>query len=218
MKLFFFLFLTLHVICLSQDSTTVVDSLQIPQPIESVVLLPQPKTHGQLLPKNISFGEQLMWGENGLLRTVGIALPLTPAVRKHELDIRRTMLTAHQIGGFVTLGLMATTSYFGQRIIGGRKDLKDTHESFVGATVLSYGATGLLSVFSPPPVIRRDENSTTTLHKTLAWIHFAGILITPILAESVKNSGNPAQAQRMHQISGYITTAALATSLIVITF
>jgi hypothetical protein len=172
----------------------------------------------RLLPENISFIEKGLWGENGILRTTGIAAPLSPESRKRELSLRRTMLVAHQIGGFVTLGLMITTVYYGQKTLNGNYNNLNTHKSFVKATIASYSLTGLLAIFSPPPMIRRDELSTITLHKTLAWVHFTGIVLTPILGTILFHHPTDSQLAHFHQISGYTTTAALAASLIVITF
>jgi hypothetical protein len=174
----------------------------------------------KLLPDRISFMEKAMWGEDGFFRNIGIASPLTPEVRKHELDVRRTMLTAHQIGGFVTLASMVTTVYFGQKYLnnGDRNDL-DMHQTFIPITIVCYAATGLLSVLSPPPLIRRDETSTTTIHKTLAWVHFAGMILTPILGAAISKHGASYYDQaRFHQIAAYITTAVFAASMIIITF
>jgi hypothetical protein len=171
-----------------------------------------------LLPEKISFMEKALWGENGLFRTMGIAAPLTPESRKSELSLRRTMLVAHQIGGFVTLGSMITAVYFGQKIIDGDRGYVTNHQIFVTTTIISYSATGLLAVLSPPPMIRRDEASTTTLHKTLAWVHFTGMVLTPILGSMISRRATDSQVAHFHQISAYTTTAALAASLLVITF
>jgi hypothetical protein len=181
---------------------------------DSLPLMMKPR----LLPEKISFMEKGLWGENGLLRTTGIAAPLTPESRKSELSLRRTMLVAHQIGGFVTLGSMITAVYFGQKIIDGNRGYTTNHQIFVTTTIISYSATGLLAVLSPPPMIRRDEASTTTLHKALAWVHFTGMVLTPILGSMISRRATSSQVAHFHQISAYTTTAALAASLIVITF
>jgi uncharacterized membrane protein len=128
------------------------------------------------------------------------------------------MLVAHQIGGFVTLGSMITAAYFGQKLIDGNYGYRRNHKYAVTATIISYSATGLLAVLSPPPMIRRNEMSTTTIHKTLAWVHFAGMVLTPILGASIGRNATTSQKAHFHQVSAYITTAALAASLIVITF
>ena len=182
--------------------------------------IPSAPPRPRLLPVNISFFERAMWGESGFFRSTGIASPLTPEVRKSELSVRRTMLTMHQIGGFVTLALMGTTVYYGQRYLD-RADRTDRnmHQTFVAATIASYAATGLLAILSPPPVIRRDEISTTTIHKTLAWLHVAGMIITPILGASINRRGGSFNSQaHFHQVSAYITTAVFAASMIIITF
>jgi hypothetical protein len=190
----------------SDNLTFTADSVQTP-----------PKR--SLLPSNMSFVEKGLWGENGLVRSIGIASPLTPDVRKHELDVRRTMLTAHQIGGFVTLGLMISAVYTGQRYLnsGDRSDRR-VHDNLVGFTVGAYGLTAALSVLSPPPVIRRDEMSTTSIHKTLAWVHFLGMVVTPIIGATLRRSMNYDQMARFHQIAAYVSTAAMAASMIIITF
>jgi hypothetical protein len=96
--------------------------------------------------------------------------------------------------------------------------VKSQHSTFVVATIVSYGCTAALSIFSPPPLIRRDEVSTTTLHKTLAWVHFAGMIVTPILGSMIGRHQDYDQRARTHQIAAYITTGTLAVSMIVMTF
>ncbi|RPI05351.1 MAG: hypothetical protein EHM64_06835 [Ignavibacteriae bacterium] len=187
-----------------------------PLQLQDDSLPPIPKR--RLLPENMSFMEKDLWGEDGVFRTMGLAAPLTPESRKRELTLRRTMLTAHQIGGFVTLSSMIMAVYFGQQVIDGKYGYRRNHSLFVTTTIISYSATGLLAVLSPPPVIRRNEISTTTIHKTLAWVHFAGMVLTPILGMSIGRHATTSQIAHFHQASGYITTAALAASLLVVTF
>ena len=181
---------------------------------------PKPK----LLPDNMSLMERSLWGEGGIIRAIGFSSPLTPEVRKSELALRRTMLTIHQIGGFATLGLMVTAAYYGQRYLNlSRSHDRNLHQTFVTATIASYSLTALLAILSPPPLIRRDETSTTTIHKTLAWVHAAGMIVTPIIGTMIrKRSGrysyNDLSTARFHQVSAYITTGVFAASLIVITF
>ena len=179
----------------------------------------------RLQPENLGFFERNLWSENGLFRSMGIAAPLTPESRKSELSLRRTMLVAHETSGFVTLGLMLTTVVYGQKVINQINDkspslsLRRTHIGFADATIATYSLTALLSLLSPPPVIRRDEMSTLSYHRALAWIHVTGIIITPIIAALAKRRGASYESTlRIHQVSGYITTTAFAASMIVITF
>jgi hypothetical protein len=179
----------------------------------------------RLLPENLGFFERNLWTENGLFRSVGIASPLTPESRKSELKLRRTMLVAHEVSGFVTLGLMVTTVYYGQKVLNeyntiNYRPLLSKHTKFVDATIATYSITALLSLLSPPPVIRRDEISTVSIHRALAWVHVTGMIITPIIA-AIARKGRGAtdmSVLRIHQISGYITTSAFAASMIVMTF
>ena len=172
----------------------------------------------RLLPANMSFMEKGLWGENGVLRSIGLASPLTPEVRRSELGLRRTMLTIHQIGGFVTLASMVTAAYFGQKIIDGESGYRRNHQIAVATTIAAYSVTGLLAVLSPPPMIRRDEVNTITVHKTLAWVHFLGMVATPILGGMINRHADYYQRAHIHQVSAYITTAALAASMIIVTF
>jgi hypothetical protein len=173
----------------------------------------------RLLPENISFMEHGLWGESGLFRKIGIASPLSPETRKSEIGLRRTMLTAHQVGGFLTLGLMLGAAYTGQQIIDGRDQFRGAHQAFVASTIGSYSVTALLAVLSPPPLIRRNEVSTTTIHKTLAWVHFVGMVVTPILGAAISRRTSSYQDQaRIHQVSAYITTGTFAVSMIVLFF
>ncbi len=183
----------------------------------------------RLLPQDMSFMERGLWGENGILRSTGIASPLTPQSRKSELSLRRAMLTTHQIGGFLTVASMIATVYYGQKSLldpnsGQRSDpYRRPHQLFETTTIVLYSATGALAIFSPPPLIRRDEFSTVTVHKTLAWIHFIGMVVTPILGGTILKRGPIGRyvdlnQAKFHQISGYVTATALAASMIVVTF
>jgi hypothetical protein len=185
---------------------------------DSEFIAPKPK----LLPDKMSFAERGLWGEHGIMRSIGLASPLTPEARRSELQARRTMLTIHQIGGFTTLALMVATCYFGQQTLNGNKNDASKHNMFIALTIGSYSITGLLAVLAPPPMIRRDdETSTTTIHKTLAWFHFAGMIITPILGSLIGGNRHLSahiDKAHYHQYAGYITTAIFAASMIVVTF
>jgi len=173
----------------------------------------------RLLPPHMSVMENALWGENGLMRTTEIVGPLSPPERKYELSLRRTMLTTHQIGGFVTLGFMWSAVYFGQQIIDGHPEYRRNHQYAVTGTIITYSATGLLAILSPPPLIRRDEVSTTTIHKTLAWVHAAGMILTPILGGMIRHRRSTnTEIEHFHQFSGYITTAVFTASMITVTF
>ena len=184
-----------------------------------------------LLPENLSPLESVLWGEGGLMRTTGIA-PLTPQSRMTELKVRRAMLTAHQIGGYVTLGLLIPTIIQGQRDLQNWNDatsglrpfdrtINRSHKSLGEWTFISYMTTASLALFSPPPLIRRDDWDTVKWHKTLAWIHFTGMIALPILGSMAFHAKSVQEAKTLrtiHQVTGYTTAAAFSLSMIVLTF
>ncbi|HUL44246.1 MAG TPA: hypothetical protein VLY03_07810 [Bacteroidota bacterium] len=205
----------------------------VPEMNLSVVDSIQPPTHTiKLLPDHLSPMESFLWGEGGVLRSTGFA-PLTPPARKSELGVRRTMLTIHQIGGFVTMGLFIPTLIIGQRNLANwngseagqfplDRKLNNLHQTMGVITFISYMTTASFAIFSPPPLIRRDEWSTTSLHKTLAWFHFAGMVATPILGIlSARKSNTLSEAQNLrtaHQITAYATATIFSVALITMTF
>lgn len=197
-------------------SQLILDQISYDRDLALADSFPRP-TVRRLLPVNISFMEKTLWGENGFFRTTGLASPLTPESRASELKLRRGMLVAHQLGGFVTLGLMMSAAYTGQKIIDGNSGYRPYHQGFVAGTIATYSVTGLLALLSPPPMIRRDEFSTTTIHKTLAWVHVAGMIVTPILGSMIGRNSS-LKKEHVHQFAGYITTAVFAASMITVTF
>lgn len=178
-----------------------------------------------LLPAIMSPGEKLMWGKNGLMRKIG-AFPLTEESREREMSLRRTMLTVHEIGGFITLASMLTTVVYGQLTLNGHLSLGETHQAWATATIISYFTTASLSLLSPPPMVRRNEWNTVSIHKGLAFVHFTGMILTPLLADGIEMEERGSASQEkinrdkahIHQVSGYITTATFAAAMMVITF
>ena len=167
-----------------------------------------------LLPDVLGPGERLLWGPRGLMRSIG-AYPLDEESREKELVLRRALLTAHQVGGFLTLGSMLATAYCGQMIINGESGYAGAKETLVVTTIAGYFTTALLSLLSPPPAIRRPGWNSVSSHKALAWVHFTGMIITPVLGGMLEDDGD---VRTLHQVSGYATTAAFAGAMFVITF
>jgi hypothetical protein len=166
-----------------------------------------------LLPDIMSPGEKLLWGEHGWMRSLA-GLPLNEESREKEMGIRRTMLTLHQAGGYVTLASMLATAFCGQMIINGHESYEDYKSGLAWTTVGLYFTTAAFSLLSPPPIIRRSGFSSLTVHKTLAWVHFSGMLITPILGTFIEDEH---KVRIFHQTAGYVTTAAFAGAMISIT-
>lgn len=170
-----------------------------------------------LLPSRLGPMEHVFWGRHGLMRHLG--LPLTEENREKEISIRRGMLTAHQIGGFLTLASMAATAVTGQMIINedynASDEMYDRKRLLVTTTVVSYFVTAGLAMLTPPPAIRRDQWNSISWHKLLATVHFTGMIVTPLIGKQLKEDR---EKEVFHQTSGYVTLAALAGAMIVVTF
>jgi hypothetical protein len=188
---------------LAQDGTPA-DSGTVPPSVSAA----------NLLPSRLGPMERLLWGEHGAMRYLG--MPLTGENREKEIFLRRGLLTAHQVGGFLTLGVMTATAVTGQMMINDpERDLHERKELLVGATLFSYFTTALLAAVTPPPMHRRDQWSSISWHKLLATVHFTGMIVTPILGERIEGD---LDRQRLHQYAGYATLAAFTGAMIVVTF
>lgn len=167
-----------------------------------------------LLPAVLGPGERLLWGERGWMRSLA-GLPLNEESREKEMGIRRTLLTLHQVGGFATLAAMIATAYSGQMILDGHRGWEEPKEILAWTTVGLYFTTATLALLAPPPVIRRPGFNSVTLHKSLAWIHFTGMMVTPLLGMMIEDDRD---LKVYHQVAGYATTAVFAGAMLTVTF
>lgn len=178
-----------------------------------------------LLPHKMIFTQRVFWGPKGLLRVMNVA-PLTPEGRIKELEIRRTMLTAHQITGFITLA-----GYVAQGIVGAKLynaqgqdyiDTKRLHESLAAGINIAYASSALLSLTAPPKLVsERRGLSSIKLHKYLAVLHIAGMIATNILSGQIneqKSAESYQQVKNWHRVAAYTTFGAFAASIIVLRF
>ncbi len=172
-----------------------------------------------LLPHKMIFTQRIFWGPKGLLRVMKVA-PLTPEGRTKELKVRRTMLVAHQIGGFVTLagfvaqGLIGAKLYnaFGEDYI----KTKRLHQASATFINVSYATTLALSLTAPPPIIGAKRGfSSIKLHKYLAIVHLAGMITTNVLAGMIDEHYN---LKPYHRAAAYTTFGAYAASIIALKF
>lgn len=173
----------------------------------------------ELLPHKMIFTQRAFWGPKGLLRSMKIA-PLTPEGRTHELKVRRTMLIAHQIGGFVTLAGFIAQGIIGAKLYNAKGqdyvDTKKWHERSATFINVTYGTTLLLSLTAPPPVVGARKGFTTIkLHKYLAIVHLTGMVATNVLAHMIDEN---ASLKPYHRAAAYTTFGAYAASILAITF
>ncbi|SOD94956.1 hypothetical protein [Spirosoma fluviale] len=173
----------------------------------------------ELLPHKMIFTQRAFWGPKGLLRSMNVA-PLTPEGRAHELKVRRTMLIAHQIGGFVTLAGFIAQGIIGAKLYNAKGqdyvDTKKWHERSATFINVTYGTTLLLSLTAPPPVVGARKGFTSIkLHKYLAIVHLTGMVATNVLAGMIQDNSS---LKPYHRAAAYTTFGAYAASVLALTF
>lgn len=177
-------------------------------------LLKEQDTTTALLPKKMLLTQRVFWGEKGLLRPIS---PLTAVNREKELKLRRKMLVAHQILGFVTLGGMVGQGIVGASLYNNTSNhrLKDLHEGLAATVNITYSTTAVMSLFAPPPLINRDKKiSAIRLHKWLAIVHMSGMIATNMLADKASDP----KFKPYHRAAAYATFASFAAAVITIKF
>ena len=213
------LFLSLQV--KAQDTTyvqaiTAVNSTSATEwlagPIDSSYIQP-------LLPHKMLFTQRVFWGPNGLLRVMNVA-PLTAEGREKEQKVRRFMLIAHQVTGYVT-----AVGFVVQGILEAKLNnatgtdynrLYSAQQTAATITNIAYGTTALLSLTAPPKLLTDQKGvSRVRLHKYLAIIHLTGFVATNILARKVAQN---AELRPYHQAASVTTLAAFAPALIALKF
>lgn len=180
----------------------------------------------ELLPQKMLLTQRVLWGQKGLLRPIS---PLTSANREKELKLRRGMLVAHQVLGFVTLGGMVGQGIAGAQLYNALengnfnkvKKVGEFHENLAVAVNVTYSATAVMSLFTPPPLINRDKKlSAIRLHKWLAVVHMGGMIGTNILAQSLEDAQGDqyARLKKWHRAAAFTTFASYAAAVITIKF
>ena len=164
----------------------------------------------ELLPERIVFTQSLLWGKNGLLRKTGIS-PLNIENREKELKIRKTMLTVHQVIGYVTLASMVAQGIIGGKLYNGQDDLYKTHKTMGSIVNIGYFTGAGLSLFPPPPLINKKVRGLNSIkaHKMLATLHFTAMVATNYYKDKNKD---------YHKAAAYTAFASYATAVLVIKF
>jgi len=181
-------------------------------------LMKDQDTTTELLPKKMLLTQRVLWGQKGLMRPIS---PLTATNREKELKLRRGMLVAHQVLGFVTLGGMVGQGITGTQLYKGSGRVGDIHEGLAVAVNTTYSATAIMSLFTPPPLINRDKKlSAIRLHKWLAVVHMGGMIGTNILAQSLEDARGDqyTRLKKWHRAAAFTTFASYAAAVITIKF
>jgi hypothetical protein len=183
---------------ISLDELTTADSSEMP-----------------LLPEKMIITQRALWGYTGLMRNINY-FKLTPLSRQNELKIRRNMLVAHQVGGFVTLGGMIAQGIIGYKLYQGNTNLKDAHESLASFVNFSYFTTAALTLLAPPKMFNERRGfSSIKVHKALAIVHFSSMIATNILAAQLEGNNN---LRYYHKVAAISAFGSFAAAMIIIKF
>ncbi len=165
----------------------------------------------ELLPQKMIFTQSLLWGKKGLLRKTRIS-ELNLENRQKELRLRKSMLTAHQAIGYLTLASMIAQGIIGGKLYNGDESLRSTHNTMGKVVNIGYFTGAGLSLFSPPPLINKKKSKgfdSIKAHKILATIHFSAMVATNHYKHRDK---------KIHKASAYTAFASYATAVIVLKF
>ncbi len=147
------------------------------------------------------------------LQDLGITPSQTKGNAREQalLDRRSHMLKIHQRLGLITiapLGATLITSAFA----GGRqtsRTSRDLHAALGTATVGMYFTTAYFAIRAPK-IPGTKTRGPIRLHKSLAWIHGPGMVLTPILGEIA--FAQKSRGERVHGIASLHGPVAIATA------
>jgi len=159
-----------------------------------------------LLPDKMIITQRLLWGDNGLLRKLGIA-KLNIENREEELILREKMLKTHQILGYVTFAGMIAQGIIGGKLYNGDYSLYETHKTLGKVVSATYFTGAGLSIFSPPPLISREKEGLNNIkvHKILANIHVPAMIMTNVLSDENKKE---------HRAAAYTAFASYTLAMV----
>jgi len=143
-------------------------------------------------------------------------LGITPAQAKGNaqaqalLDKRTHMLKIHQRLGLITIAPFAAT-LISSGFAGGRQTSstpRDLHAALGSATVGLYFTTAYFAIRAPK-IPGTKTRGPIRLHKTLAWVHGPGMVLTPILGEMA--FAQKSRGEKVHGIASLHGPVAIVT-------
>ena len=139
------------------------------------------------------------------------------------LDKRSHMLQLHQRWGLITTIPLAATLITGGSAGGHNSSSSDRtlHAILGSTTAVLYGTSAYYALFAPK-VAGTQTHGNIRLHKAVAWVHGAGMILTPILgamAYHQKSNGESVHGVASAHGAVAITTAiAYAAAILTETF
>lgn len=137
-----------------------------------------------------------------------------------QLERRTSMLKTHQTLGLITLVPMAAAILTSTKA-GDSHGWRNLHMAMGITTAAFYFTTASFAIFAPKPEGTKSHG-LTKIHKTLAFIHFPAMIMTPILGYLAKRQED--RGEKLHGIAQYHNVAAytlgisFAAAMAVMTF
>jgi len=176
-----------------------------------------PVASADSLPEGMPLSKRLLWGPNGVVRVVGLA----PESREEELRLRRDMLQWHQRVGLATWLAMTAQTVIGARMYndlpGSYQRYRKTHKRLGYGTFALYSTTAALQLAAPPARSYDDGITNISVHRALSYVHFAGMMATPLLGASATRANSPEAYQKAldrHRVVGWVTYAAFSGAIL----
>ncbi len=134
------------------------------------------------------------------------------AQEQARLDKRTRMLKTHQKLGLITTAPLIATLITSANA-GGHKSTasgRELHAILGGSTAALYFTTASFAVFAPK-IPGTPTRGPIRLHKTLAWVHGAGMILTPILGTLAYQQRD--KGEKVHGIASAHGAVAAVTGI-----
>ena len=151
---------------------------------------------------------KLLWGEKGFFRQLNFG----PETRKDELKLRVKMLQNHQKLALASLGLIAYQSSLGNKMKEGDYTVREDHKRLSMITWGAYMTSASLSYFATPAQKYDSKISSMRIHRWLSYVHFAGMMVVPVLGKNIVTSSDYNKALKQHQTVANITFVSMSLS------
>ena len=158
------------------------------------------------------------------LQQLGITPQMTRANVKAQqrLNRRQWMLRWHQRLGLITGGAMFATFFLGHSAgPHGTPTGRNIHAALGTATTALYFTTAYMAL-EAPKIPGTKPTGAVKLHEILAWIHFPGMILTPILGYMAYHQEQlgqrPHGIAKLHGLVATVTFLAFASSIVAVSW
>lgn len=158
------------------------------------------------------------------LQQLGITPQMTQAHVKAQqrLNRRQWMLRWHQRLGLITGGAMFATFFLGHSAgPHGTPTGRNIHVALGTATTALYFTTAYMAL-EAPKIPGTKPTGAVKLHEILAWIHFPGMILTPILGYMAYHQEQlgqrPHGIAKLHGLVATVTFLAFASSIVAVSW